>query len=152
MADQHGRKSQLVLVLGNHAQDGVAADGVLSGGGLVEQDDFRIGHQGPGQGHPFLHAPGQLCGVFVGDLHQFGLSNALEDTGVDVAAAQPGGVTQRHRDVLVDGQAVEQSVVLKHVADTAESGFAVRFAHGVDRLSVQQDFAGIGLEQADDVF
>ena len=60
MADHNGGKAKPFLILGNHAQDGVFPDGVLSRGGLVEKYDLGIGHQGPCQGHPSAARPGDV--------------------------------------------------------------------------------------------
>ena len=63
VADQDGGEPEFPLVFGDHAQDRVLPDRVLPGRGFVKENDPGVGHQSPGQGHPFLHAAGQFRGV-----------------------------------------------------------------------------------------
>ncbi|OPY15201.1 MAG: hypothetical protein A4E74_02239 [Syntrophus sp. PtaB.Bin075] len=57
MTHQNRCKSEFSLVLGNHAQNRVFPDGILTGSRFIEQDDLRIDDERPRQGHSFLHAP-----------------------------------------------------------------------------------------------
>ena len=60
MADQDRSKTEFSLILGNHTQDCIFPNRILAGSGFVEEDNLRIGYQGPRQGRPFLHTPRQF--------------------------------------------------------------------------------------------
>ena len=60
MADQDRSKTKFSLIFGNHTQDCVFPNRILAGSGFVKEDNFWIGYQGPRQGRPFLHPPGEF--------------------------------------------------------------------------------------------
>ena len=70
MADDHSGETELFLVMGDHAEDGVFSDGVEAGGGFVKENDMGFSDQRPGQGHPLLHTARDLRRVLVDDFGQ----------------------------------------------------------------------------------
>ena len=57
-ADDNAGETEALLIIGDHTVHSTFADRIQPGGGLVKQNDLRIGHQRPGQGHPLFHSAG----------------------------------------------------------------------------------------------
>ena len=65
VGDQHHRLAELRHRLPEHVQQALGALGVEGAGGLVGEDDRRLGEQRPGDGDALLLAAGQLLGRVV---------------------------------------------------------------------------------------
>ena len=85
-----------------------------AGGGLVEQQHARVGHEGPPHGHHLALAARQRPGPLLAALaeHREELGDDLEA----LAEAAPAPVVP-HLEVLLDREAGEHVVVLRDVAD-----------------------------------
>ena len=60
MADHNRSKVEEAVQVKDELVDGVDPNGVETGGRLVEQHDFGVGRQRPGQRRPFEHAARQF--------------------------------------------------------------------------------------------
>ena len=56
MANENSRETEFSLVFSNHAEDRIPPDDILTRGWLIKKNDLGVCHEGPTQGHPFLHA------------------------------------------------------------------------------------------------
>ncbi len=88
---------------------------------LVEEQDGRLVHEGPGEGHALRLAAGDLAGLaalVAGQLDELEhLGDALLDVGVgNLPAPKP------ERDVVVDREVRKQGVVLEDRVDVALVG------------------------------
>src|SRR5206468_10857239 len=77
VADHDRGEPELAVEVLDEAVNGVHEDGVEPGGGLVEEDDLRLRHEGPRDGHALAHASGDLRGVLVPHVHQTDLEQLL---------------------------------------------------------------------------
>ena len=146
VGDDHHRHPQLLVELLEEGQDGEGGVGVQGGGGLVAQQDLRVGGQGPGDGHPLLLAAGHLGGIGLflvlqaHDLQQLpGLLHGLGPLDADEL--------QGEADVVQGGALHEQVEALEDHADGVPGlpelpGFELG-----DVLAVEQDGAGGGALQ-----
>ena len=75
----------------------------------------------------------------------------LVDALRDLALGQLLLLAQPHRDVLADGERVEQRGELEDVADARAQRVELAARQLGHVEAVDQDLAGVGLEQADDV-
>ena len=120
--------------LGQHPGDVGAhpgpQSGVERGEGLVEQDEGGLSGQGPGQGHPLLHAPRELVGIKVPRALQ---THEAEQFGHSAVLSPPPG--QPEGDVAGGVQMRKERTVLGDVADPAGLG------RDVGALPFDQDFA-----------
>ncbi len=48
MRDDDGSEAELALILHDHLEDGIASEGVKTGGGLVKEHQFGPGDDGTG--------------------------------------------------------------------------------------------------------
>src|SRR5699024_9476084 len=112
VGDEDGSRSQRLL----HATDLIAQrsshGGVERGQGLVEEEDLRLGGQGPGQGDPLLLTAGELMREArahagpAADLEEL-IAALLPRRGIDLADAQTVF------DVVGDAEVGEQAVALE---------------------------------------
>ena len=151
MADHDRGESELPLILGDHPQDRVFPDRILSGCGFIEQDDSRIGHQSPRQRDPLLHASRDFRRVFVDRILQFRLFDSGHHPAIDFIFVQARRFAKRKGDVIVDVYGVEERVVLKHVADPGETGGSLFFVHVVQRFPLEENGSLVRPDQTDDV-
>lgn len=112
---------------------------------LVHQQDARLDHQRPGQGHALALAAGELLGVLVGLVGELHQAQHLRDpapalAGLDPLHAQAEGDVARHRQVG------EERVVLEDHADAATLGRQMGdvVAADADAAPVQGREAGDG--------
>jgi len=119
VADKDRSKTELFMILGNHAQDRIFADRVQPRGGFVKKDDLRIGDQGPRQCHSLLHTPGDLRGIFLRRFNELCLFDSGHDPAFDLCLAQVHRFANGGSDILIDRHRVEESIALKHVTHLA---------------------------------
>ena len=98
------------------AQHVLAGLAVQVAGGLVGQDDGRLGNQRPRDGHPLLPAAGKLVGEGVQPVLQAQQLHNLAKEGLVGAGT---GEAQREQDVFPDGQGGDEVKVLVDKADLA---------------------------------
>ncbi len=97
---------------------------------LVEQDQPRLHHQGPGDADALAHAAGELCGIGGGEILQADEADGVIDAplhlcGVDAGAPEP----ERH--VVAHIEPGERRIFLEDDADAV--------GHAVDALAFEQD-------------
>ena len=168
-----GEQDGLALV-GETAEQPHDVDGVFGGeaaGGLVEEEQRRLGDELLGEVDPLALTAGDPLSDGIADLHVAGLldlqlgENAL-NFGVDLFVAgvgrqaEPGGVVER----LVDGELREDDVVLRDISDVSAEGVVVLVEVGSveealsfagDRVAVEGHHQGClasagGAHQADE--
>src|SRR5688572_24110068 len=146
-----GREPVPPVQVGDQLVDRVHEDGIEAGGGLVEEDDLRLGHQRARDGHALAHAAGYLGRIF--RLHA--LEPDLAERGIDalddLRAGQAQLLAQGEGHVLTARHGVEQRAALEDDAvtppDIVERAPAEpRHVHVVD-----EDAAGVGSEEPDEV-
>ena len=134
-----------VLLAGADDQlvDDVAHDRVEAGGRLVVEQHFGVHGQRPGQADALPHAAGKL-GRRLAE-HAVGqpdLRQAARRRSASIFSAACWLIlSQRKRDVLGDGHAVEQRGVLKHEAEAAAQRGELLVVEFVDPLAVENDVA-----------
>ena len=150
VGDHDDSEAEAVAQRGDEFVEVVCADGVEAGGGFVEEEDFGIQREGAGEADAFLHAAGKLGRGVIGS---FGLqADEAEFDGGEVAPqgdGQVGEFAHRHEDILCDGEAGEQSSLLKQDAPAAAEGFGLVGIIGVWVFTEDADFSGVGAEEAD---
>jgi hypothetical protein len=97
--DHHDGLAQLAVQLVQQVQHLFAGGAVEVAGGLVGDDQRRVGHQGAGDGHALLLAAGQLVGVVVGAVGQAHHGQRRQPRGAALARRQ-AGQQQRQLHVL----------------------------------------------------
>src|SRR5690606_24756675 len=127
-------------VLESVPDEGLAL-GVEAGGGLVEDEDARIGDDGARDGDALALAAGELDAALADDgvvavVEALDELVAVRDAGGGADLFE-GGAGACERDVLADG-AVEEEVVLE---DDAELGAVVLEPDGGEVLAVDEDAA-----------
>ena len=144
---QHGG-SQIVDLL-QQRHDFKGALRVQIAGRLVGDDGGRIVHQRAGNGKSLLLAAGHLIGMAVHLAFQTDqlqhVGNPLFDLGL-LRAHDPHG--KGH--VLIDRHFFDQAVILKHDADRAAQVGNFALANSFQRIAVDVDGAGGGLQLAGD--
>ena len=117
MADDDRAEFELLLVVGDHGEDRVFPDGIETGGGFVEQNDFRVRDERSPQGDTFLHTSGNLSRKPVSNFGEFQLLYASVHPFPDFIPAHLSFFKQGQCDVFEYCQGIKQGVVLKHVAE-----------------------------------
>ncbi|MNZ51986.1 hypothetical protein D3C78_698190 [compost metagenome] len=150
MSDQHDGQLQLTVDFGQQLQDRGGGLRVEGAGGLVAQQDLRVGGQGAGDADALLLATGQLRRVLSGVVGKADAGQQLGHALVDFAARQLAGQGQWQGDVVGDGLGGQQVEVLENhpdlLAETAQLA-------GVERgnvFAVDDDLAAGRLFQAVD--
>src|SRR5712692_1240154 len=108
---------------------------------LVREDDLRARHHRARHRHQLLLAAGELARVEILLAHDV---EAVEDVGHDRLPLAPlhVAVGERHLEVLVDGEVVEQVVALEDEADVALLQLEpVLFSQAVDGLVEEDELA-----------
>jgi len=119
-------------------------------GGLVAEQDARLGGQRTGNTDALLLAAGELCRVLACMVLEPDAFEQAGDAGVDLAARADAGQAQRHGDVVGHRLGHQQVEVLKDHPDAlAEAPQAVGIQRG-DVLAVDQDASAGGLLEAVD--
>ena len=140
-----------LLILGNHAQDGIPSNHILSRRRFVEKHNLGIRHQGSTQGHPFLHASRELRRILAATLRQFHLLHPGLHLLFDGFLTQRGRLPEGQGNIVKDRHRVKESIVLEHVTDLAEVEVPLPRAHLLEGLTAKQDRAFVGCHQPDDV-
>jgi hypothetical protein len=91
------------------------------GGGLVGEDDIRLGDQGAGDGHALALAAAQLVGAVTGELGQLHHFEKMHDALPALGLAELVHLQQRVLDVLRRGEHRKEIKGLKHKADIARA-------------------------------
>ena len=137
--------------MGDHAQDSVLPDGVLTGGGFVKQDDFGIGDKRPRECGTFLHAPGEFGGVLVALVTKFHLTNPGQSLLGNGLFVQAGCFPQGERHVFEYCHGVKQGVSLEHIAELFVKSLFLLFGHFRHGFPLEEDRTGIRFQEADDM-
>ena len=142
----------LAVELLQHAQHFPAGVGVEGAGGLVGQDQGRVAHQRPGDGHTLLLAARQLVGLAAQLVAQAHLLQHRLGAGPALAAGHPG-VDQGHLHVAHQVELGQQVVLLEHEAQHLVAyGGKLIAAHPAHVPAVEPVDAGGGhVQAADDV-
>mmetsp|Transcript_104 Transcript_104/g.235 ORF Transcript_104/g.235 Transcript_104/m.235 type:complete len:293 (+) Transcript_104:161-1039(+) len=107
--EEHGA---VLLVVVDHVPQRTARCRVQPGGGLVEQHDLGVAHEGDGDAEATLHAAGVLAGLLVAGLEQVDLGEAVRH---HVLEQRPVHVLESavEHQVLPAGEVVPKEVVLR---------------------------------------
>ena len=130
-------------VSGEQEVDDFAAGGLVEiAGGLVGDEDRRIGRQCPRQRDPLLFAAGKLRGIVVAP---FGKADGGEfSLGADVGIRNAGQF-KRYRDVLQGGHRRDEMKGLENDADMAAAEARQRvFTEPAEGLPGHDNVAGVG--------
>jgi hypothetical protein len=148
VGDEHGGEPEAAVHLVQLGADVTAQAGIEVAERLVEQDQFRSGHESTGERNPLLLPPGQLRRVAIEQRgavdHRRGLLHpAFADPRLDPPRPQ------RVADVLADGHVRPQRVRLEDHADLALVGRPVDPPFGIeDDLVAERDPTGARRLQA----
>jgi hypothetical protein len=125
--------------------------GVEAGGGLVKQQNFRVHGQGARQARALAHAPAQLGGHVV--LHPAQPHQVQLDAGHDADGGlfQLRQLAQGQRDVLFDGQGIEERGTLEQHPDLPPDEVEPLLRHVADIVVLDVHVTGGGRLQADEV-
>ena len=152
MGDHHDGLAVLAVERLQQAQDLLGRLPVQVAGGLVADQQGRVGDDGAGDGHALLLAAGQFVRAVLRAVAQ---ADQLQcDFGIALALrAGQAGQQQRQLDVALRGQHRHQVVELEHVADVLAAPVRELAAlHRVDALAVDGDLPARGdVEAADQV-
>lgn len=151
MADKNSSKTELSPVAGDHAQNDVFPDRILTGGRLVKEYNCRVCDESTGQRHPLLHTAGQLGWVFMNDIGKFHLLNPGHHFLDDIFIREVCRLSERKGNVFKDGHGIKESIVLKHVADLNPAPVPFFSAHLFDRLSLEKYASFIGFQEPDNM-
>jgi hypothetical protein len=153
VADVVGDDEERRLDLGVEVDDQLVqvggADRVEAGVGLVEQQDLGVEHERAGQAGALAHAAGDLAGELLLRAGEAGHLHLLEDDVLDLALGLAGVLPQREGDVVVEVLRAEQGAVLEQHAEQLADLVQLLLADLGDVTAVDDDRAGLGLEQAD---
>ncbi len=136
----------------NQVMNGVFDDGIESGGGFVEQDDFGTGDQGAGKGCPFVHATAQLIGKLVFHSCQIDFIEGTHDPLVNFRFRSLGGFPKREGDVVEYVEGVKQGASLEEQADMPPNPLQFSDGEGVQVFPFDHDGSTVGPHQTDQVF
>ena len=153
MGDRQRGRPQIAHPLDDQLVDHVAHDRVEAGCRLVEEDDLGLRRDGAGQSHALLHAAGQFGGEQVGDVGaQADLGQRVDGQPLGLGQLHAAALDQAERDVLPDGQGVEQRGPLEQHAELGQHPGAIGTAQMDGRLAIDQDLAAVWTQQAQDAF
>ena len=151
MGDRKGGGAHLAGGFDDQVVDDVGHDRVQPGSWLVEEDNFRIGSDGPGQADPLLHAAGKFrwrqVAHFAAQAHLGQLADG------DLPGFHAGCLFFRQQpegDIFPHRQAVEQGAALKQHAELAVDLFPGGGGHANHFLAIHLDTTLVGLQQAQD--
>ena len=144
VGDQHDGQLQLAVDLGQQLQHRGGGLWVEGTGGLVAEQDARLGGQRAGDADALLHAAGDFLRILVQRVAHVHQRQVVLDPVAPFALVHAAleQLVHRHFDVLVDGQPGQQRMVLEHHA-------AVR-ARPAHFLAVENHPAEAGLQQPGD--
>ena len=146
MSHYERRKTELALVLGDHGENGVAAQRVKAGGRFVEQYEFRTGNERTGKRETLLHAAGKLAGIVIAMIMNFKLSQSFEAALTNLIVCEVCRLFKRERHILQSRQRIEEGVALKEkTAPPAKLRACSRIGE-TKRTSVKADLSCIRLQ------
>ena len=143
-----GRVADARLQLGDELGHQSRIGRVEPGRGLVEEDHLRLHGEGPRDAHALAHPARQLGGhevVGAGQAHE--REQPVDAVG-DLALVEARVLAQRVRDVLEDGQRVEERGALKDEAGAPPERQHRFLPQAVDPRAEQEDLAGIRPDEA----
>ena len=152
MADQDSREPELSLVLGDHAQNCIFSDRILSGCGFIKEDNLRIGYQSPCEGYSLLHAPGKFRRELLGCVSEFHLFHPGRHHPVNFSLFQACRFPEGQSDIFMDSHGIEQGVVLKHVTHFSKGVGHLTLSYIDNRFSPEKNGPLVGFKQPDDMF
>ncbi len=139
MGDQDDGQLQFTVDLGQQLQHLGGGLRVQRAGGLVAEQDVRLGGQRPGDADALLLPTGQLRRVFACVIFQADAPEQGGDTTLDLAFRVAAGQTQRHGDIIGDRLGHQQIEVLEdhpHALAKAPQAFGIQRG---DIFAVDQD-------------
>ena len=108
----------LPVQLRHKFKDHLAGAAIKVTGGLISQQNLRLGDERPSQSQPLLLSSGKFAGAMIGPSLQSYFTQPARSfrfsRGFRLSASE-----QRHRDVLECGEFREKIVKLPHIADFA---------------------------------
>src|SRR5215475_4184610 len=113
VAHHHRGEAELAVELLDEPVNGIDEDGIEAGGGLVEEADLRLRHEGAGDGLALAHAARDLRGVLVPHVHQADLQEFLLHAAGDLRRGHLRLLAQRERHVVEHGHGVEEGAPLE---------------------------------------
>src|SRR5688500_10051316 len=151
VTDYDRREAVPAVQVGDQLVDRVHEDGIEAGGGLVEEDDLRLGYQRARDGHALAHAAGYLGRIFRLHALEPDLAERRIHALDDLRAGQAQLLAQGEGHVLAARHGVEQRAALEDDAvappDIVERPPGEpRHVHVVD-----EDAAGVGSDEPDEV-
>src|SRR3569833_1037459 len=149
--DDDAGHAELVAHADHQLIDDRAGDRIEARRRLVVQDVFRTEGYRARDADALVHTPRQLGGIAMLDVREIHELEGLVYARFDLLLRELLLLAQAHRDVLADGERVEQRGELKHIADTRTQliELAPRQMRHVE--TVDEDLPRIRLEQSDDV-
>src|ERR1700738_3599724 len=149
--DDDARDTELLPHPDHELVDDRAGDRIKSGRRLVVEDVLRLPRDGARNSNPLAHTAGELSREFGFDPGKVDQLERFGDAFHDVALGEPAFLAQAHRDVVADGERIEESGELKDVPDVGSQRVQLVAREARHFLAVDDDGAAIGLEQPDDV-
>jgi hypothetical protein len=122
--------------------------GVEFAGRFIVEEELGIGDEGAGDGGAFFHAAGEFAWVAVFVVLEVDEFEFLADDFGDFGGRLEAMFAEVEADVFADGEGPEECAGLE---DHGHAVF-VGDARGLDGFAVEEDFAGVGAFEADEVF
>src|SRR5579862_3129812 len=149
VGDHEGSFAELFLEFKDEVGHVGGHDGVDHGGGLVVEDSVGIFGEGAGDGDGALGASGQVGRILIGDFGDFEHVEKLVYASGELLRIHFVSF-ERKGDVFEDGEGVEEGAGLEDHGDAAAKVFELGFGEVGDVLAVDDDAAGVGLEEAEE--
>ena len=134
------------------AQDLLADDdggeGVQLAGGFIIEDELGLDDEGAGDGGAFFHAAGEFGGRLVDGVGEADIRQFLPHDGADLLRRFQPVFAEVEAHVFADGQGAQEGAGLE---DEGHAVFGGDLRAG-DGFAVDQDLAGIGRLEADEMF
>jgi hypothetical protein len=148
VSDNDAGKAKLVFEALDKIAEPASDDGVDHGGGLIVEDDFRLGGESPGYSHGSFAAGGEAGRKCVDDV--FGPNQADEpvDDLDDLVFVKAAPLAKGEGDILAHAERVKKGAILEDHGDALADGAHSFFAKPDDLLTLNSDGAGIRLEEA----
>ena len=126
--------------------------GVEPGIGLVAKKVAGVEGYGAGYGHAFLHASGNLGGIFGVGARQADALQAEAGAREHLGARHVGKHDQREHDVAKHRLGIKQRRPLKEHADFAAQGLDLRGGHAQQVAPVVENLAAVGADEPHERF
>src|SRR6185436_13197613 len=131
--------------------DDVGHDRIQAGRRLVVEDIGRIDGHRAREANALLHAARERGGLHVLDALEPDPGQPLGDATMDLVIADPQVLAHRQRDVLADGERIEQRSALEQHAEAPAHAVQLGLVQVCDVLAVHDDAALVRVHEADDV-